>query len=131
MSHRTIARLCRLGFVTLCAAIAASTAQAQGRGNGHGHGPPGGMPPGQAKKVVTVDRAVDVTREVLVSHGYDVVRVEIVRGQRVVYYRRGNRGHGRGWGPVYKMVIVPDAERVRFESAPKGILVDIDVRLGL
>jgi hypothetical protein len=49
------------------------------------------VPPGHAKKTVTVDRAVIVTREVLTQHGYEVVRTESVDGTRVVYYRAGNQ----------------------------------------
>ena len=84
-----------------------------------------------AKRVVTTDRAIVVTREVLVKHGYEVVRVETIRGTRVVYYRRGNMGRGRGKGPIVKMVIRPAEERVVFESAPRGLVAELNVRLGL
>ena len=83
------------------------------------------------KRVVTTDRAIVVTREVLVKHGYEVVRVETVRGARVVYYRRGNMGRGRGKGPIVRMVIRPAEERVVFESAPRGLLAEINIRLGM
>ena len=57
--------------VAVC--VPARAAHAQGKGHGRGHG----APPGHAKKhVVTTDRAIVVTREVLVSHGYEFVRVE-------------------------------------------------------
>jgi hypothetical protein len=102
----------------------ASVVTAQGRG----HGGPPHVPPGQAKKVVTVDRATVVTREVLVKHGYEIVRVERVRGTQVVYYRR--RHHGKGKGRVEKLIVRPARERVVFESAPDRVLVDINVRLG-
>lgn len=87
--------------------------------------------PGRGRTVVTTDRAIVVTREVLVKHGYEVVRVETVRGARVVYYRRGNMGRGRGKGPIVRMVIRPAQERVVFESAPRGLLAEINVRLGM
>jgi hypothetical protein len=103
---------------------------AQGKANGakSGH-----VPPGQAKKkVVTADQAIVVTREVLVSHGYEVVRVELVQGTRVVYYRRGNMGRGKGKGPIEKIVIRPEPDRIVFVSQPpRGLMVDINVRLGL
>ncbi|HEX6536989.1 MAG TPA: hypothetical protein VF041_20555 [Gemmatimonadaceae bacterium] len=111
-------------------------AAAQGHGHGKGHGHEHGEheehgPPGHGKKhVVTMDRATVVTREMLVKHGYEVVRVERVRDVQVVYYRRGNRGRGRGWGPVEKMIIRPAPDRVIFESAPPKVLVDINVQLG-
>ena len=98
---------------------------------GKAHGKAGHVPPGQAKEVITTDQAIVVTREVLVRHGYEVVRVETVEGTRVVYYRRGNRGRGRGKGPVERLVIRPARERVVFEAAPPRVLVDIRVRLGL
>ncbi len=87
---------------------------------------------GPKKYAVTTDRAVVVTREVLVKQGYEVVRVENSGHDVVVWYRRGNRGRGRGKGPPVRMVIHRDADRadrVVFLSAPSAILVDIDVRL--
>src|SRR5215203_2904548 len=91
------------------------------------------VPSGQAKKkVVTADQAIVATREVLVSHGYEVVRVELVQGTRVVYYRRGNMGRGKGKGPVEKIVIRPEPDRVVFVSQPpRGLMIDINVRLGM
>jgi len=106
-------------------------ALAQGKGNGKGHG--GELPPGQAKKrVVTADQAIVVTRDVLVSHGYEVVRVERVQATRVVYYRRGNMGRGKGKGPIERIVIRPEPDRVVFVSQPpRGLMIDINVRLGM
>ena len=103
-------------------------AQGKGHGNQSGH-----VPPGQAKKkVVTADQAIVATREVLVSHGYEIVRVETVRETRVVYYRRGNMGRGKGKGPVERIVIRPEPERIVWVSPPpKGLLIDINVRLGM
>ena len=101
---------------------------------GKSHGAKAGhVPPGQAKKrVVTADEAIFTTREVLVSHGYEVVRVELVRGTRVIYYRRGNMGRGKGKGPIEKIVIRPEPDRVVFVSQPpRGLMIDINVRLGM
>jgi hypothetical protein len=91
------------------------------------------VPPGHAKKrVVTADQAIIVTRDVLVSHGYEVVRVELVQGTRVVYYRRGNMGRGKGKGPIERIVIRPEPDRVVFVSQPpRGLMIDINVRLGM
>ena len=118
--------------------LAATSLLCPGRGllaQGKGHGNKGGehVPPGQAKKkVVTADQAIFATREVLVSHGYEIVRVETVRETRVVYYRRGNMGRGKGKGPVERIVIRPEPERIVWVSPPpRGILVDINVRLGM
>ena len=62
-----------------------SPALAQGKG----HGPPRGVPPGQAKKQVTPAQAIVVSRDVLVMHGFEVVRVETIKTGQVIYYRRG------------------------------------------
>lgn len=87
---------------------------------------------GHAKKnVVTTDRALVVTREMLVKHGYEVVRIERLNGARVVYYRCGNMGRGRGNGRVERMIIRPSRDVIVIESAPRGVRVDINVRPGL
>ena len=93
----------------------------------------GHVPPGHAKKrVVNADEAIVITREVLVSHGFEFVRVELVQGTRVVYYRRGNMGRGKGKGPIEKIVIRPEPDRIVFVSPPpRGLMVDINVRLGM
>jgi hypothetical protein len=80
---------------------------------------------------VSSNRAVTVTRNVLVRQGYDVVRVEHVGAAQVVYYRAGNRGRGKGKGPVQKMVIRTVERRIVFEETPPAIMVDIDVNLKL
>jgi hypothetical protein len=108
-------------------AASASPALAQGKA----HSGSKGMPPGQAKKMVTPAQAVVVSRDVLVMHGFEVVRVETIKTGQVIYYRRGNNGRGRGLGPVEKMVVRPSGSTVVFESAPKNVLLDIRVRLGL
>ena len=86
---------------------------------------------GPKKYAVTNDRAVDVTREVLVKQGYEVVNVENSGHDVVVWYRRGNRGRGKGKGPPARMVIHRSEDRVVFLSAPSEVMVDIDVRLKL
>jgi hypothetical protein len=99
---------------------AAAPVAAQGKGHGH-------------KKEFTVapDRAVSVTREVLVRQGYEVVRIETVGNDQVVYYRRGNMGRGKGKGPPMKMIIRRVENRVVFVDTPDAVLVDINVRLHL
>jgi len=101
--------------------LAGSTAQAQvvpGSGN-------------RAKlKAYTVGDGVVVAREILVKHGYEVVRVDVIRDTRVIYYRLGNRGRGRGKGRLMKIVVRPERERIIFVDAPRPVLVDINVRLG-
>ena len=78
---------------------------------------------------VSQGRAIEVTRDVLQKQGYDVVRIEAVGPNQVVYYRRGNQGNGKGKGKLEKFVIRRDAERIVFVDTPSTILVAIDVRL--
>lgn len=112
-----------IGAIALTITVA-SAAHAQGRGH------EGKIPPGQAKKMVTMDHATDVTREVLVNHGYKVVRVERVNDTRVIYFRRGSHGHGHGPGPMEHLIIRPGRERLVVDEAPKAVVLDINVKLG-
>ena len=105
--------------LTLCAfAMSASPVHAQGKGK-------------EKHYAVTSDRAVKVTRTVLVRQGFDVVRIERVGATQVVYYRAGNHGRGRGKGRVERMVIRTVDRRVVFEDVPPAVMVDIDVNLKL
>jgi hypothetical protein len=72
--------------------------------------------------MVTSDRAVSVSRAVLVRRGYRIVRVDRVGPTRVVYYR-----HGRG--PLRRMVIRSVRDRVFLDEAEPTVLVDIDIEL--
>ncbi len=93
--------------------------------------PLGAQGKGAKKYAVSNDRALVVTKEVLVKQGYDVVRVENSGRDYIVWYRRGNRGRGKGKGPPAKMVIHRTEDRVVFLNVPSAVLVDIDVRLKL
>jgi hypothetical protein len=79
--------------------------------------------------VIEQTRAMSITRDVLVRQGYEVVRVQNVRNDRIVYYRRGNMGRGKGKGPLMKLIIRRTANRVIFVETPNAVLVDINVRL--
>ncbi len=111
-------------FIVLSAAVTPAFAQ------GKGHGGAKGLPPGQAKKMVTPAQAVVVSRDVLVMHGFEVVRVETIKTGQIIYFRRGNNGRGRGLGPVEKMIVRPSGSTVVFEAVPDKVLLDIRVRLG-
>jgi hypothetical protein len=86
---------------------------------------------GPRKYHATNEHAVVVTRDVLGRHGYEVVRIEDVGNDRVIWYRRGNMGKGKGKGPPVKMIIrrIPAEDRVVFVDVPGPLLVDIDLRL--
>jgi len=107
--------------VMLVAAVAALVVQpvaAQGRGH-------------KKEFVIAPDRALSVTREVLVHQGFEVVRIVTVKNDQVIYYRRGNMGRGKGKGPLVKMIVRRVENRVVFVDTPDGILVDINLRLRL
>jgi len=105
-----------LAILTLV--LLAAPAAAQGRGP-------------KREFVIAPDRAMSVTREVLVRQGFEVVRIETVGNDRVIYYRRGNMGRGKGKGPMVKMIIRRVENRMVFVDAPDAILADINVRLRL
>jgi hypothetical protein len=87
---------------------------------------------GKAKHyVVSSDKAVNVGRTVLVERGYHIVRVERAGANRVIYFRRGNNGRGKGKGPIQRLVIRTVRDRVFFEEAEPSLLIDIDVKLKL
>jgi hypothetical protein len=122
-------------LLPLAVAVFATNADAQGKGKGKGDRHHHGVEQqghGRRPKVRIrgVDDAVDVTRHVLREHGYELVRIEQRREVRVVYYRRGNMGRGRGKGPVMFMVLRPSSDRIIVERAPQPLMVQINVRLG-
>jgi len=116
MHARRIAAGLALAFGAF--ALSATPAHAQGKGK-------------EKHYTVSSDRAVNVTRTVLVRQGFDVVRIERVGVTQVVYYRAGNHGRGKGKGRIEKMVIRTVDRRVIFEDVPPAIMVDIDVNLKL
>ena len=126
-------RLMRYAFIAVATAglwLAGSAADAQGNTNAGRKAPPGAGNKRKVKVISTSD-AVLVAREMLIKHGYEVVRVDIVDDTRVIYYRVGNRGRGRGRGRLEKIVVRREPERVVFIDAPRAVLVDINVKLGL
>ncbi len=131
MFSRTAVRTACIAVGLSLSLVSVATAQGHGHGRENGQGGPPHVPPGQAKKrVVTINDATIATREVLVKHGYEVVRIERVKGSQVIYYRVGKHGKGKK-RPVRKMYIRPAREVVVFEEVPDDrVRVDINVRLG-
>jgi hypothetical protein len=110
-----------IGFMLLvtAGALAAGPLAGQGRGTKPKH------------YSVSHDRAFTVTKDVLGRHGFEVVRIEIKGGDRIVYYRRGNMGRGKGKGPMQTLIIRRVENRIVFVDVPDVVLVDIDIRLRL
>ncbi|HZA92152.1 MAG TPA: hypothetical protein VE420_05955 [Gemmatimonadales bacterium] len=106
------------GIAAVALIVSAAPAEAQGKGK-------------YKHYVASSEKAVSVTRTVLIRQGYTVVRVERVGPTHVVYYRRGNMGRGKGKGPVQRMVIRTVRDRVMFEETDPSVLVDIDIKLKL
>ena len=105
--------------VGLCA-LAIAPVSAQNRG-----------PKPKKEFAVAPSRAVSVTRDVLAHRGFEVIGVSVVGNDRIVRYRRGNMGRGKGQGPPMTMIIRQVNNRVVFVDAPDAVLVDINVRLRL
>ena len=124
-------RCMRIALIaTVTAGLWLTGGSAAAQGSGDWKAPPGA---GNKKKVSlpSTNEAVTVAREMLVKHGYEVVRVDILEDTRVIYYRVGNRGRGRGRGRLQKIVVRREPERIVFVDAPRVVLVDINVKLGL
>jgi hypothetical protein len=143
MSHTSLSRA-TIAALLLCATAASATAQGKAKSEKKSEKPPqvivatskGEVVSNKkaskaARKRVSTSQAVVVTREVLVTNGYQIVNVVPTGTTQVIYYRRGNRGNGRGLGPVQKIVIVPSGEIVSFQSVPDPLLSTILRRLGL
>jgi hypothetical protein len=116
-------------IATVTAGLWLAGGAAAAQGNGERKAPPAAHK--KKAKVVSTNEAVVVAREILVKHGYEVVRVEIVEDTRVLYYRVGNRGRGRGRGPLQRIVVRREPDRVVFVDAPRAVVVDINIKLGL
>jgi hypothetical protein len=80
---------------------------------------------------VTMEAAISVTKDVLVKSGFEIVRVEVEQDRRIVYYRAGNQGRGKGQGPPVRMVLRQTEERLVVEEAPEALKIEIGVRLGI
>jgi hypothetical protein len=83
---------------------------------------PGGMPPGQYKKVYTAGQGASVLSDVLGRHGYYVVRTANAGDSRYVYYR--DRA-----GTVRRATVTPSGDRLRFSSVPAALLNEIHSRM--
>ena len=83
---------------------------------------PGGMPPGQYKKLYNASQGASVLSDVLGRHGYSVVRTADAGDSRYVYYRDRV-------GTVHRATVTPSGDRLRFSAVPKALLDEIHNRL--
>ncbi len=95
-----------------------------------------GSAPAQAQAkakhyAVSSDKAMTAARAVLDRQGFEIVRVAGSDTAQVVYYRRRDRGHGNGEGPMERMVIRRVNRHVVFEDVPLAIRDDLDYELQL
>ena len=83
---------------------------------------PGGMPPGQYKKMYRADQGADVLGGVMRRRGYTVVRTEPYGSSQYVFYRLGN-------GTVQRAIVSPGAERLQFSNVPAALVNEVLSRL--
>jgi hypothetical protein len=83
---------------------------------------PGGMPPGQYKKLYGAGQGASVLSDVLGRHGYYVVRTANAGDSRYVYYR--DRA-----GTVHRAIVSPSGDRLHFTSVPRSLLDEVIARL--
>ena len=84
---------------------------------------PGGMPPGQYKKLYNAGQGASVLSDVLGRHGYHVVRTANAGDSRYVYYR------DRTGTVVHRAIVTPSGDRLRFSSVPAALLQELNARL--
>jgi hypothetical protein len=136
-----------IGLTTAALIIAASPVLAQGKGKGKGHDKdhdrdrdgrvieephgnlppglakkPGGMPPGQYKKLYTPQQGLPVLRDVFHRHGYTVVRTSPYGQSQYVYYRAPN-------GTLQRAIIAPGTIQLGFTNVPDVVLREVLLRL--
>lgn len=119
---RALFRTLFIGIALVMVVLTPAHAQDRGRGQNRAK---------KEKATVSIEVAITATRDVLREQGFDIVRIEQEDDFQIVYYRRGNRGRGRGGGPVERLVIRWTPERVEVRDAPDEIRIGIEVKLGI
>jgi hypothetical protein len=76
-------------------------------------------------------QASHATKEMLIKHGYKVVGVEQFPDGNVLYFRRDGAASVQQVGAIEKVVIRPGAESVSIEGAPREVLADVKLKLGM
>ena len=83
---------------------------------------PGGMPPGQYKKLYDTHQGASVLSDVLGRRGYTVVRHADAGTSEYVYYRDRD-------GRTHRAIVSPGSERLRFSNVPSSLLSEVIARL--
>lgn len=83
---------------------------------------PGGMPPGQYKKLYSTNQGASILRDVLGRRGYPVVRSYDAGASEYVYYRAHD-------GTVRRAIVSPGTDRLRFSNVPSSLLSEVLSRL--
>jgi len=83
---------------------------------------PGGMPPGQYKKLYSTHQGASVLSDVLGRRGYPVVRSTDVGTSEYVYYRDHD-------GRIRRAIVSPGTDRLRFSNVPSTLLAEVISRL--
>jgi hypothetical protein len=83
---------------------------------------PGGMPPGQYKKLYSTHQGATVLSDVLGRRGYPVVRSTDAGESEYVYYRDHD-------GRVRRAIVSPGSDRLRFSNVPSSLLSEVLSRL--
>jgi len=83
---------------------------------------PGGMPPGQYKKVYSTHQGASVLSDVLGRRGYTVVRSADAGTSEYVYYRDRD-------GRIRRAIVSPGTDRLRFSNVPSPLLSEVISRL--
>ena len=83
---------------------------------------PGGMPPGQYKKLYSTHQGASVLSDILGRRGYPVVRSTNAGASEYVYYRDHD-------GRIRRAVVSPGSDRLRFGNVPSSLLSEVISRL--
>lgn len=83
---------------------------------------PGGMPPGQYKKLYSTHQGASVLSDVLGTRGYPVVRSTDAGESEYVYYRDHD-------GRIRRAIVSPGTDRLRFSNVPSSLLSEVISRL--
>jgi hypothetical protein len=83
---------------------------------------PGGMPPGQYKKLYSADQGAYVLSDVLGRRGYPIVRRADAGTSEYVYYRDHD-------GRIRRAIVSPGDGRLRFSNVPSSLLTEVLARL--